>query len=45
MLLTGRELVQQYQRGQLEESRSGLEKLDAHATRMENLLQELEQLV
>lgn len=45
MLLTGRDLVQQYQRGQLEESRLGLEKLDAHATRMETLLQELEQLV
>lgn len=45
MLLTGRDLVQQHQRGQLEESRSGLERLDAHAARLETLLQELEQLV
>lgn len=44
MLDTGRSLVQQYQRGQLEESRSGLERLDAHTTRIDALLKELEQL-
>lgn len=43
MIDTGRNLVQQYQRGQLEESRSGLELLDAHATRIDGLLKELEQ--
>ncbi|SNR64101.1 MULTISPECIES: CZB domain-containing protein [Hymenobacter] len=43
MLDTGRALVQQQQRGQLEESRSGMERIDAHATRIEALLQELEQ--
>ncbi|GAB3238515.1 hypothetical protein GCM10027346_31230 [Hymenobacter seoulensis] len=43
MLDTSRELVQQYQRGQLEESRSGLERLDAHAARIESLLKQLEQ--
>lgn len=42
MLETGRALVQQQQRGQLEESRSGLEQIDAHATRIENYLKELE---
>ena len=45
MLLTGQDLVRQYQRGQLEESRAGMERLDAHAARIETLLQELEQLV
>ncbi|WP_426490866.1 hypothetical protein [Hymenobacter sp. 102] len=44
MLRTGQQLVQQYQRGQLEESRAGLEQLDHHATIIEDLLQELEQL-
>ncbi|RSK48759.1 hypothetical protein [Hymenobacter rigui] len=44
MLRTGQSLVQQYQRGQLEESRAGLEQLDDHAARIETLLQELEQL-
>ena len=45
MLQTGQDLVRQYQRGQLEESRAGLERLDAHATRIETLLQDLEQSV
>ncbi|WP_019948625.1 CZB domain-containing protein [Hymenobacter aerophilus] len=45
MLLTGQSLVRQYQRGQLEESRAGLERLDAHAARIETLLLELEQAV
>lgn len=45
MLLTGRGLVQQYQQGKLEESRAGLEQLDAHATRIEQLLQDLEKVV
>ncbi|MDU0372490.1 hypothetical protein ACFPAF_18970 [Hymenobacter endophyticus] len=45
MLTTGQGLVQQYQKGHLEESRAGLERLDAHAARIENLLQDLEQLV
>ncbi|MFD2785586.1 CZB domain-containing protein [Hymenobacter rubripertinctus] len=45
MLMTGQDLVRQYQRGQLEESRAGLERLDAHASRIETLLQELEQFV
>ncbi|GGG47485.1 hypothetical protein [Hymenobacter glacieicola] len=44
MIDTGRGLVQQYQGGQLEESRSGLERLDAHAARIEACLKELEQL-
>ncbi|RSK31804.1 hypothetical protein [Hymenobacter metallilatus] len=44
MLLTGKSLVQQYQQGQLEESRAGLEQLDKHASRIETLLQDLEQL-
>ncbi|UOQ77937.1 hypothetical protein MUN84_04665 [Hymenobacter sp. 5516J-16] len=44
MIDTGRGLVQQYQGGQLEESRSGLERLDAHAARIEAYLKELEQL-
>lgn len=42
MLDTGRSLVQQRQRGQLEESRTGLERIDAHAARIETLLSELE---
>lgn len=43
MIDTGRSLVQQYQRGQLEEARAGLERLDAHAARIETLLKDLEQ--
>jgi hypothetical protein len=44
MLRTGQQLVQQHQRGQLEESRAGLERLDQHAAIIEGLLQELEKL-
>jgi hypothetical protein len=42
MLDTARSLVQQYQRGQLEEARAGLERIDAHAARIEALLKEIE---
>lgn len=45
MLTTGQDLVRQYQHGQLEESRTGFERLDAHAALIETLLQELEQAV
>lgn len=45
MLRTGKALVQQYQQGKLEESRAGLELLDAHAARIEQLLQDLEKMV
>jgi hypothetical protein len=38
----GRTLVTQYQRGQMEEARNGLEKIDAFATQIEQLLQRLE---
>ncbi|SNC59453.1 hypothetical protein SAMN06265337_0056 [Hymenobacter gelipurpurascens] len=42
MLDTARSLVQQYQRGQIEEARAGLERIDTHATRIEDLLQAVE---
>lgn len=42
MLDTARSLTQQYQRGQLEEARAGLERIDAHAARIEALLKEVE---
>ncbi|WP_400190166.1 CZB domain-containing protein [Hymenobacter sp. B81] len=42
MLDTGRELVAQYRRGQIEEARAGLERIDAFAAQMEDLLQKLE---
>ncbi|MCA8829293.1 hypothetical protein [Hymenobacter pini] len=45
MLRTGKALVQQYQQGKLEESRAGLEQLDAHAAHIELLLQDLEKVV
>ena len=41
MLDTGRELVAQYQRGQIEEARSGMGRVDAHG---EQLLAELGKL-
>ncbi|MCC3160785.1 hypothetical protein LJ737_26345 [Hymenobacter sp. 15J16-1T3B] len=43
MLDTGQELVKQYRRGQIEEARAGLDRVDAHAARIESLLQALEQ--
>ncbi|SHL10734.1 hypothetical protein [Hymenobacter psychrotolerans] len=43
MLDTGRSLVQQYQRGQLEESRTGLEQIDTYADQIAALLQKMEQ--
>lgn len=43
MLDSGRTLVQQYQRGQLEESRTGLEQIDTYAEQIAGLLQKLEQ--
>ncbi|MCR5889188.1 hypothetical protein LRS06_15730 [Hymenobacter sp. J193] len=45
MLDTGQALVRQYQRGQLEEARAGLEQIDGFALRIEALLQKLEQHV
>ena len=39
---TGRSLVAQYQRGQMEEARAGLERIDASAVEIEKLLQRLE---
>ncbi|KAA9327039.1 hypothetical protein F0P96_17515 [Hymenobacter busanensis] len=42
MLDTGRELADQYRRGQLEEARAGLERIDIHAAQIEELLQRLE---
>ena len=41
-LEAGRALVAQYQRGQMEEARAGLEKINAFATQIEALLQHLE---
>lgn len=43
MLDTGQELVKQYRRGQIEEARAGLDRVDAHAARIDGLLQTLEQ--
>ncbi|MET4108117.1 hypothetical protein [Hymenobacter sp. UYP22] len=42
-LQTGRQLVGMHQRGQLEEARKGLEQIEAHGTRMEEVLQKMEQ--
>ncbi|WP_375419009.1 hypothetical protein [uncultured Hymenobacter sp.] len=42
-LNTGHDLVRQYQRGQMEEARGGLDKIDAAAAQIEQLLQRLEQ--
>ena len=41
MLNTGRELVAQYRRGQIEESRRGLGQLDGYGEQFVNLLQKL----
>ncbi|GAA4384732.1 hypothetical protein [Hymenobacter koreensis] len=41
MLDTGRDLAAQYARGQLEEARAGLERIDGHAAQVELLLQQL----
>ena len=38
----GRTLVAQYRRGQMEEARTGLEKIDSFASQIEQLLQRLE---
>ncbi|GAB3839689.1 hypothetical protein [Hymenobacter jeollabukensis] len=43
LLDTGQDLVKQYRRGQIEEARAGLDRVDAHAARIENLLLSLEQ--
>lgn len=43
MLDTGRDLVRQYQRDQIEQARTGLEKVEQFATRIETLLLQLEQ--
>ncbi|TYZ07415.1 hypothetical protein FY528_15235 [Hymenobacter lutimineralis] len=45
MLEVGQALVRQYQRGQLEEARAGLEQIDDFALRIEQILQKLEQQV
>ncbi|OON71098.1 hypothetical protein [Hymenobacter sp. CRA2] len=45
MLDAGHELVRQYQRGQLEEARTGLEQVNAYADRIDALLLSLEQSV
>ncbi len=42
MLTTGQELVSLYRRGQFEEARAGLNRIDAHADRIGALLQTLE---
>ncbi|QNH63450.1 hypothetical protein [Hymenobacter sediminicola] len=43
MLNSGQALVRQYQRGQLEESRTGLEQIDSYADQIAALLQKMEQ--
>ena len=43
ILQTGRQLVNMHQRGQLEEARKGLEQIEAHGTRIEEVLQKMEQ--
>jgi hypothetical protein len=43
MLTAGQSLVRQYQRGQLEESRTGLEQIDGYAEQIVALLQKMEQ--
>lgn len=45
MLDTGRGLVTQYQRGQIEEARTGLEKIEQLAAQIEALLLKLEKTV
>ena len=42
MLAVGQELVSQYRRGLIEEARSGLSRIDAHADRIAALLHSLE---
>jgi len=43
MLDTGRDLVRQYQRDQIEQARAGLEKIEQYAAQIETLLLKLEQ--
>ncbi|UYZ63521.1 hypothetical protein [Hymenobacter weizhouensis] len=45
MLTTGASLVQQYQRGRIEEARTGLSQIDSFADRIEASLQALEKKV
>ena len=42
MLRTGQDLATRYQRGQIEEARTGLDKIDAFARQVEELLLSLE---
>ncbi|RYU78462.1 CZB domain-containing protein [Hymenobacter persicinus] len=42
MLDAGQKLVKQYQRGQIEEARTGLDQVDVYAAQVERLLQTLE---
>jgi hypothetical protein len=42
MLDAGQRLMRQYQRGQIEESRAGLDQVDVYAAQIEQLLQQLE---
>jgi len=44
-LQAGQSLVQQYQRGQIEEARTGLATVNTYADKMEELLQSLEKAV
>jgi hypothetical protein len=44
-LQAGQSLVQQYQRGQIEEARTGLSAVNTYADKMEELLQSLEKAV
>ena len=43
MLATGRDLLAQYRRGQMEEARAGLNRLDSYAEQILSLLQKLPQ--
>lgn len=43
MLTAGQSLVRQHQRGELEESRTGLEQIDGYAEQIVTLLQKMEQ--
>lgn len=43
MLSAGQELLSQYRRGQIEEARAGLARIDSHADRIGALLQTLEE--
>ena len=45
MLRTGQELTARYQRGQIEEARTGLSAVNTYADKMEELLQSLEKAV